>query len=490
MGRREYSTRYVEEALRLYAGEPEIVAAAVAALCNMYCGKVEEIAALDSIDPKIRVLAALQNTDPKRLDLSGFRIEIEKDEDEVLKLALITVGLNRDVENLFHPRCENGKVVKELGQHDNRIVVQYSVWAVLENDKLTIDDLGVPLDSLEKHPANVQSKVLQVIAELEADHKKRHRFVEEGPYLPSAEAREGLAKGLRSIYYDGVADVTLDWFDQETHLPIREWLAEHFSRFSSDCPPYEEKSLSILESSPELKDRLFLGAEGKPIFRKLKAEDIRSGTADLFEHQLSDEFVSRLGIQASTIQGSKKMKKKVLMLSASPLDQGRLRIDQECRDLKEKLNLVKNPVHELDMDVNLAVRTDQIQDAILNERPDILHFSGHGGGGKLCFENASGETAEVSGKALAELIELSKDSLKCVVLNACYSKEIGDLIKPHVECVIGCDGTIDDDAAVAFARAFYRALANGISFTNAFRLARNEVSLGGMEQEAEKYVCL
>ena len=170
---------------------------------------------------------------------------------------------------------------------------------------------------------------------MEPNPIKRHSFVADGPFLPSAEAREGLAKGLRSNYYDGLADVTLDWFEQETHQPVRELLAEHFSPYASVCPPYEDKALSILESAQELKRRLLLGAEGKPIYRKLRAQDIRAGTGDLFGAGLQDEFTGRLAAQTSTERISEK-KKKVLVLSASPMDRGRLRIDQECRDLEEK----------------------------------------------------------------------------------------------------------------------------------------------------------
>ena len=172
------------------------------------------------------------------------------------------------------------------------------------------------------------------------------------------------------------------------------------------------------------------------------------------------------------------------------MDQVRLRIDQESRDLEEKLRLVQDPVHEVVVKFNMAVRTDQIQDAILNEKPEILHFSGHGGGGKLCFETVTGGTEEVSGEALAQLVYLNKDCIRCVILSACYSEEIGRLIRPHVECVVGCDGSIDDGAAIAFARAFYRAIANGRKYNDAFKLARNEIHLSYKKHEADKFVLL
>jgi len=84
----------VERALRQQGGYPEIIAAAVAAAAKLYAGQLEACGALGSVQPEIRTLAALQVTHPSKLQLDGFRIEIDVADDEVLKLALITVGLD------------------------------------------------------------------------------------------------------------------------------------------------------------------------------------------------------------------------------------------------------------------------------------------------------------------------------------------------------------------------------------------------------------
>ena len=169
--------------------------------------------------------------------------------------------------------------------------------------------------------------------------------------------------------------------------------------------------------------------------------------------------------------------KKVLVLSASPLDQEPLRLDEEARDLDEKLRLVSKPTVEVSVVNRWAVRTDQVQEAILNEKPNILHFSGHGGGGSLCFEDSAGYSTPVSATAIAELMRLNSDYIECLVLNACYSQEVAELSSVHLEAVVGCDGSIDDDAAVAFARSFYRAIADGRTYKVAFDWAVNEVRL-------------
>ena len=54
--------------------------------------------------------------------------------------------------------------------------------------------------------------------------------------------------------------------------------------------------------------------------------------------------------------------------------------------------------------------------------------------------------------------------------------------------MIGCGDSIRDDAAIAFTRAFYRAIAHGNDYSQAFALARNDVRINCGDAEADKYV--
>ncbi|WP_282130078.1 CHAT domain-containing protein [Roseobacter litoralis] len=480
MGTRSGSVLSVERLLRQQVGDPEIIAAGVAAAAKLYAGQLDECDALGSVQPEIKILAALQITPPSKLELAGFKIAIDAADDEVLKLALITVGLNRAYENMFHPKHSNAELVRALGQHDNRIVKQYSVWSVIENVGLNINDLGIPFANLENEPANVQAKMLQLGAEKIVDLKERQEIIRKGSYLPTIEAREGLAKGLQSVYYDGLEGVTLDWYDIEGSPRVRELLAQHFARYGSDCLLYGDKALELFEADQTLKKRLYLGAEGTSLFGKLKANDLRDGTLDMFGGDL-DPLTARL------MEEQKLPALNVLMMCASPKDAGDpLRLDEEARDLKEQIRLVDKPKQDVIVSHAWAVRTDQVQMEVMNNAPDILHFSGHGDTGLLCFEDKNGNVAAVSATAIEGLVKLS-DSVECLILNACYSESIATQVKDHVKAMIGCSVAIDDDAAIAFTRAFYRALRHGHQYRRAFDLALNELQLNGMENEAKKY---
>ncbi|MEO9527393.1 MAG: CHAT domain-containing protein [Hyphomicrobiales bacterium] len=479
MGTRDGSLHSVERALQQHDGKPGIVAAAVAAASKLYGGKIDECKALGSVQPEVKTLAALQVTPPSKLDLSNFKINIETADDEILKLALITVGLNRAFENMFHPRHSNGEFVSALGQHDNIIVKQYSVWSVIENTSLSIENLGIPLATLEEQPPNVQSKLLQLAAASVKDEKERQDIILRGSYLDAIDAREGLAKGLLHVFYEGLQDITIAWFEVEASPRVRELLAEHIARFSGHSNAYEEHAIELFEREPSLKQRLYLGAEGTGLFSRLKAHDLRDGTDDLFAG--SDDLL------ISNIRKTKTMpSKNVLMLCVSPADADRLRLDQEARDLKEQLRLVENPKQIVEVSNAWAVRTNQVQMEILNNEPNILHFSGHGNVGELYFEDHDGNAVPVSAEAIAGLVKLS-ETVECIVLNACYSASLAGLLKPHVKAVIGCTASIDDDAAVKFSSAFYRAISHNMPYQKAFDYAVNELELNSLEAEAKKY---
>jgi hypothetical protein len=380
---------------------------------------------------------------------------------------------------MFHPRHANGELVRVLGQHDNIVVKQYSVWSIIENTSLSIRDLGISFSRLESEPPNVQSKMLQLAAEQVIDPRERQEIIRKGSYLPTIDAREGLAKGLQGVFYEGLQDITLDWFDVEGSLRVRELLAEHFARFGSQCVGYQDQAMELLESDPGLKKRLYLGAEGTSLYAKLKANDLREGTKDLFADDLDP-------ISAKLRNAVNLPEKKVLMMCVSPKDADRLRLDQESRDLKEQLRLVENPKQNITVAQAWAVRTDQVQMELLNNTPTILHFSGHGDTGILYFEDKDGNAAPVSGVAISELVKLS-GTVECVIMNACFSESIANQLAPHVKAVIGCKVSIGDSAAIAFSKAFYRALAHNYAYHRAFNLALNELDLSGMESEAKKY---
>lgn len=173
--------------------------------------------------------------------------------------------------------------------------------------------------------------------------------------------------------------------------------------------------------------------------------------------------------------------KKVLILAANPKDTSRLRLDQELRDIEEGLQRSQKR-DQFSLKQQLAVRPRDIQRALLDFNPQIIHFSGHGTEERLIFEDDSGKSKLVSGDALAGLFELFADRIECVVLNGCYSEVQAEAIGKHINYVIGMSQAIGDKAAIEFAVGFYDALGAGRSIEFAYEFGCRAIRMQGIEE--------
>ena len=126
-----------------------------------------------------------------------------------------------------------------------------------------------------------------------------------------------------------------------------------------------------------------------------------------------------------------------------------------------------------------AVAPDSLMQAILDESPQIVHFSGHGETEGICFEDGQGKAKLVSATALANLFRLFKDSVQCVLLNACYSVAQAEAIKEHIPHVIGMSSSIPDTTAISFATGFYKAIGAGRDIPFAFELGKTAILMQG-----------
>jgi hypothetical protein len=175
-------------------------------------------------------------------------------------------------------------------------------------------------------------------------------------------------------------------------------------------------------------------------------------------------------------------KQTILFLAANPTDTHPLRLDQELRDIGEGLQRSQQR-EQFQLEQRMAVRPRDIQRAMLDLNPQMIHFSGHGAGNEgLAFEDESGKAKFVTGEALADLFSLFVDQLNCVVLNGCYSEVQAKGIAQHIPYVIGMNKAIGDKAAIAFAVGFYDALGAGRDVEFAFKLGCAAIRLEGIAE--------
>ncbi len=126
-----------------------------------------------------------------------------------------------------------------------------------------------------------------------------------------------------------------------------------------------------------------------------------------------------------------------------------------------------------------AIRATDLPYELMDQTPDIVHFSGHGTDkGELCFvRDGDLQSVAIPAPTLARVFRQFRDRVKCVVLNACFSAIQAEAIKESIPCVVGMTRAVPDATAIAFSAGFYEALAFGKSVADAFELGLTQVEL-------------
>ena len=198
----------------------------------------------------------------------------------------------------------------------------------------------------------------------------------------------------------------------------------------------------------------------------------------------ADQTIHDIGCDTKIVNKLVKEKMKILFLAANPMSTNRLALDEEARSIEEK---VRNSRHRdsVSFRSRWAVQPSDLQQAILEDEPTVVHFSGHGGGsiGIAMHSDTQGSESLVSSDALADLFRVLKDGIRLVVLNACYSEVQATAIVKQIDFVVGMNDSIGDEAAKVFAGAFYRGLSFGKSVQSSFDLGINELILMGLKND-------
>lgn len=188
---------------------------------------------------------------------------------------------------------------------------------------------------------------------------------------------------------------------------------------------------------------------------------------------------------------------RVLAVIASPSDYPALDVEREWSNLKEALSELESR-GTVTLDRLAPATVESLQRQLLRHDYHILHFLGHGefdevaGDSVLLLADAGGRGQPVSGETFSALVR-DQRSLRLALLNACrgavsserdpYSGVAQRLVRGGVPAVIAMRTAISDDAAIALARSFYTALADGAAVDEALAEARKALYTGGHPEE-------
>jgi len=171
-------------------------------------------------------------------------------------------------------------------------------------------------------------------------------------------------------------------------------------------------------------------------------------------------------------------KVKILFLASSPRDQDYLNIYSAEYEAIEGLLEREHFKDSLELKLKPEISPGKLVEVLANEKPQILHFAGHGV--KEGLAGSSGGRSVIIDKDLfSEIFDDLSPDIKLVVLNACDTAPLAKKIAEKVGCSIGMKGEVKDHISVAFTAKFYMMIGLGYSIQKAYNLSIKNLQITG-----------
>jgi hypothetical protein len=242
----------------------------------------------------------------------------------------------------------------------------------------------------------------------------------------------------------------------------------------------------------------------------LKESRARSTTPSNLPRAIPTAYPAAITVGAHKLQDNETTSFKLHVLFASPLVMlthtevipvAQLDVERECELLHR--SLAQAGAHRrVNMEVTCAT-IDALQSVLTLREASVIHISSHCQPDLMALEDTNGAAHFLSVEALNNLLAASKPTLgglhasssRLVVLNCCHSSGVAQaFIRAGFQHVVALSEhfRVRDVTAATFTRAFYLALASAHTVGDAFRIAREAVSLcpGATAGEADAFVLL
>jgi hypothetical protein len=171
---------------------------------------------------------------------------------------------------------------------------------------------------------------------------------------------------------------------------------------------------------------------------------------------------------------------RILFLAANPKTTAPLDLDTEFNQIESALGETRHTQRIL-LQHRWKLSRDQLLDLLLQYRPHIVHFSGHGTEDNLLLQDRDGNAWPLDRATARAAFKTTANTTRMVVLNACYSRDVAEDVSEVVDCVIGMSQPVYDNTAIRFASALYRGLGDGLSVREAFDRARAQIAVSGLK---------
>ena len=245
-----------------------------------------------------------------------------------------------------------------------------------------------------------------------------------------------------------------------------------------DCL-YEEYGLKELQAAHDLKQPL----------QDLKPSNVNKVLTGI-AREISRVYTEQMPI----VSPAKSKQIKILSITASPDDvdgADDIFYEQEQDTLLNAFQHFDREDVYLDMPDPVKSTMAEIKERLADGKHDILHITAHGninhnGEGFLCLEDHRGQLEKVTGLQLAEVLQKLAPAPRIVILSSCHSArpEPGlmpaarALFEAGITTVIGMDKAVSHVAAIEFNAAFFTALCQKKTITEAFALGKEAIFNG------------
>jgi CHAT domain len=174
----------------------------------------------------------------------------------------------------------------------------------------------------------------------------------------------------------------------------------------------------------------------------------------------------------------------LLLVSADPIDQEALFIQREQREIRDELD--KSELRgQIQIEHRPGLIYKDLGRYLLETKPAVVHFSGHGDRDGLYAEDSIGRSRRISARALVSVFgaPVIRGVIRLAILNACYSSVQAQALASQGLAVIGMKASVPDEAAIAFARGLYMGLGKNMSIEDAFAWGRVAITMEDLPAE-------
>lgn len=206
----------------------------------------------------------------------------------------------------------------------------------------------------------------------------------------------------------------------------------------------------------------------------------------LIEAPLSFVKPTRTKAKSSVAKSAKRKSSKrfrIAVLVTNPDTNAPLQTAIEARDIQQAI-LLGGKANEVDVKLILAPTLDHFLDMLNSFDPAVIHFSGHGGGRALVFDNE--RVGDDGGVVLdfdmvSRAINATSVRPRLIVLAACDTVDGADRFLDVASAVIAMADSIEDEAACEFSKRFYQSLSAGQSIKASLAQAKIVLEHKGYE---------